>query len=119
LKQEGSVSDVTTGRKLIIQVVIDGYPTPVVCEAQLQYIRADPSFLDVSWADKTCEEQDWLVRVAQFHYLKGSSATSPLTPKSDLVANLLKRWIEQDRIQLSDIQHLEMRDKVSHLLEVK
>ncbi len=115
LKGEGEVHG-ETGRKLTLQVTIESYPDPIVCQATLQEIYSDPAYSNLTWQDEYCQQQYRLVRIAQRTI---TGMVGPLASQADAnnVAQLLRSWIEQDRITLADIQQLEMRQRVSKLLE--
>ncbi len=100
---------------LTLTASIDGYPDKVICQGVIYYRHGDPSYLATKWADKTCEEQYFLVRRAQY-MLNLHSAEYPLKERDHILAHLLAAWIKKDKIKLSDIQHPEMRAFVARLL---
>ena len=114
--RSGDATDRDDPRKLILQVVIEGYPDVSRCEGELVYFHSDPSFVSLSWSNEECQLQDSLVRAAQ-RQLEDDHAGAPLPARPGVVTELLKRWIERDWIVLAEIKHPEMREMVNSALE--
>jgi hypothetical protein len=113
LERAGDAS--RSGRVLTFTVTIDGYPEPVACQGVIRYIHGDPSRTDVTWPEKECALQNYLVRNSQ--YVLNERAGGPTPPQADSLARILLRWSKQGRIAVSDIRHPEMRAMVEQLLE--
>jgi hypothetical protein len=112
----GDATNYDDPRKIVVHVVIDGYPEPISCHGEVVYFHGDPSFVSLSWSDDECELQDRSVRQAQ-RVLEEYYASGPLPANAELLAQLLEQWILRDWIVLSDIKQPEMRAMVSSLLE--
>jgi hypothetical protein len=110
LNQEGD----NTGshpRVLTLQVTLDVYPTPVICEGQITHFIGDPGYLDYRWF--TLESAGLNTFIG---WARGSLAKSyhePIPFLTEHVSILLKHWIDERLIKLDDIQIPEIRNQVN------
>lgn len=109
LGREGKIG--MPGRTITFRVTLDGYPAPLTCDGSFKYFISDPSWSQVIWANKKCEEQYFTVTGARYA-MEGCSncGTPPLDPS---VARLLRHWLQERKITLSDIKMPGWQDAIN------
>jgi hypothetical protein len=113
LDQEGD----NTGshpRVLTLQVTMDVYPNPVVCEGQIIHFRGDPSYIDFRWFTLEGAGLSSLIGLARSAITKSHHEPNPF--QTEHVSILLKHWIDERLIKLDDIQIPEIHKQVNDFI---
>ncbi len=101
-------------RILTIQATINSYPHDVVCEGELVFFHSDPSYLQMRWYTLEGIGHAYFVQLGST-MLKRTVRYVP--GRHELLSLLLKRWVENDLINLDDIESRQTRDIVKSWIE--